>query len=170
MNIDLKAKKRAVYHWEAKAISSIDKLYEGYRNYLLTKDKRYGMYYRIANSLSYFRRSVKAIRKEDKVININISFETLLLDKQESQKRTKMLQRIWGVLKGEINKRTNLKNINNVIEDRNLIIHNGLPASVDVDFIDVYRTYCRLILFLSDNIGKIDATQSNYLTQFYSQY
>ncbi len=170
MKIDLKAKKKAVYQWEAKAISCIDLLYDGYRNYLLTKDKKYGMYYRIASSLSYFRRSVKSVRREDKVININIAFETLLLDKQETQKRAKMLERIWKVLKGKINKKTNLKNIENAIEDRNLIIHNGLPASIDVDFIDVYRTYCRLILFLSDNISSISATQPNYLTQFYSTY
>jgi hypothetical protein len=170
MKIDLKAKKKAVYQWEARAISCIDPLYNGYRNYLLLKDKKYGMYYRIASSLNYFRRSVKSVRPEDKVININIAFETLLLDKQETQKRVKMLERIWKVLKGKINKKVNLKNIDDCIEDRNLIIHNGLPASIDVDLIDVYRTYCRLILFLSDNISNIDATQPNYLTQFYSSY
>lgn len=170
MKIDLKVKKKGVYKWEARAVSSIDTLYEGYRNYLITKDKKYGMYYRIASSLNYFRRSIKSIRKEDKVININIAFETLLLDKHETQKRSKMLQRVWAVLKGKITKKTNLTNLDNAIEDRNLIIHNGLPASVDVDFADVYRTYCRLILFLNDNIATIDATQPNYLTQFYSRY
>jgi hypothetical protein len=170
MKIDLKVKKKGVYKWEARAVSSIDTLYEGYRNYLITKDKKYGMYYRIASSLNYFRRSIKSVRKEDKVININIAFETLLLDKHETQKRTKMLQRVWAVLKGKITKKTNLTNLDNAIEDRNLIIHNGLPATVDVDFADVYRTYCRLILFLNDNIATIDSTQPNYLTQFYSRF
>ncbi len=170
LKIDLKAKKKAIYKWEARAIASIDSLYAGYRNYLITKEKKFAIYYRIAGSLNYFRRSIKAVRKEDKIININIAFETLLLDKHESQKRLKMLQRVWAVLKGKIKKGTNLKNFENAIEDRNLIIHNGMPATIDVDFADLNRTYCRLILFLSDNMVKMDSTLPNYLTQFYGQF
>jgi len=170
MNIDLKEKKSPVYSWETQAISCIDPLYQGYRNYLLTKDKKLGMYYRVANSLMYFRRSGKSVRPEDKVININIALETLLLDKQESNKRARMLERIWAVLKGKIKKRTNLSNIEAVISDRNDIIHNGHPSSEKINYIDVYQTYCRLILFLSTEITTIDAGLPNYLSNFYARF
>lgn len=167
MNIDLKPRKKSLHLWEQEAINSIDALYEGYLRFLVTKNKIYAIYYRIANSLGYFRRSVKAVNKEDKAININIAFETLLLDMHEPNKRQKMLSRIWQALKGKINKRDNLKNLEEAISERNDVVHAGLPASGSPDYEDVYRTYCRLILFLRDNIKSIDSTRPEYLSDFY---
>ena len=167
MNIDLLIRKKAISHWEKKAIDSIENLYKGYMIYKLDGNSSHAKYYRIAGSLDYFRRSVKSINKEDKIININIALESLLLDKHESNKKVKMLERLWAALKGKINKNENHKNIEDIISERNNIIHNGLPFTGDVAFNDVYKTYCRLILFLHDNISSIDSTKNNYLTLFY---
>lgn len=167
MNIDLKPRKKSLHSWEGDAIESIDFIYEGYVRFLVTKNKGYAIYYRIANSLAYFRRSIKSVNKEDKAININIAFETILLDTHEVNKRQKMLFRIWVALNGKINKKDNLRKIDEVITERNDIVHNGLPASGLPDYDDIYRTYCRLVLFLKDNIKSIDSTLPNYLSDFY---
>lgn len=170
MNIDLLIKRKSNKRWEAKAIDSIDNLYSGYMKYRLTNEKQYSKYYRIANSLDYFRRSIKSINKEDKVINLNIAFESLLLDRQESKKKEKMLERLWLALKGKITKKKNLENFKNVITERNEIIHNGVPSTAELDFADINRTYCKFILFLNDNINHIDSTEDNYLTKFYTNF
>lgn len=167
MNIDLLLKRKSIHHWEKNAIECIDDLHRGYMHYILTEDKKYSIYYRLSSSLDYFRRSVKSINKEDKIININIAFESLLLDKQEGNKKNKMLDRLWKAMKGKIKKHSNLKNIEDAISERNEIIHNGHPAKNQIEFADIYRTYCRFILFLHDNISKFDSTKDNYLTKFY---
>lgn len=169
MNIDLLLKRKSIKHWEKQAIACIDNFYKGYLNYTLTENRIYAIYYRISSSLDYFRRSIKSISKEDKVININIAFESLLLDRQEGDKKNKMLDRLWKGLKGKINKKYNLKNIEEAIKERNEIIHNGQPAKQDLDFVDIFKTYCRFILFIHDNINMIDSTKDNYLTTFYNR-
>lgn len=167
MNIDLLLKRKSIHHWEKNAIECIDGLYKGYRHYMLTYDRDHSIYFRVASSLDYFRRSVKSINKEDKIININIAFETLLLDRQEGGKKNKMLERLWKVLKGKINKNVSLRNIEDAISERNQIIHNGLPAKNKIEFADIYRTYCRFVLFIHDNMARFDSTKDNYLTRFY---
>ncbi|MFM2306229.1 MAG: hypothetical protein RLZZ367_898 [Bacteroidota bacterium] len=168
MNIDLLLKRHSIAHWERNAVDSIDNLYRGFLNYRLTNDPKYSIYYRISNSLDYFRKSIKSINKEDKIININIAFESLLLDRQEGNKKEKMLERLWKCLKGKVTKNENIKNIEEVISERNEIIHNGLPTRADIKYNDIYRTYCKFILYIHDNINQFDSKKQNYLTTFYS--
>lgn len=168
MNIDLKVKKKAIVHWQKNAVDAIDVVYAGYMRFLLKKQKADLKFNRIANSLKYFRRSMKSNIDEDRIINLNIALETLLLDKHENKKRDKMLERIWNTLKYKINKKQNLKTIEIVISERNEIIHHGAPTSQKIDFIDAYRTYAKLVLFIIQKIDTIDSTKRDYLSSFYS--
>lgn len=167
MNIDLLLSNKALKHWEGEAIASIDNLYLGYQNYQILKSKEYLKYNRISNSLNYFRNSIKTVRKEDRIISLNIAFETLLLDKMESPKGIKMISRTWKFLKKKINKKTNLNNLKLAILERNNIVHNGESYSGNVDIDDVNRTYCRLVLELNKKIDTIDSTKNNYMSKFY---
>lgn len=167
MNIDLTLSNRAVKHWERNAINSLDEIYKGYQRYRLTNEKKYLKFNRIANSLNYFRRAVRSLSKEDATININIAFETLLLDKMESQKSKKMVDRLWKVLKLKINKSTNLKEVNNCIIERNNIVHNGYSYEGNLDFNDIFKTYCRLILHMQTNITSFDSTKPDYISKYY---
>lgn len=167
MNIDLRVKKKSIAHWEKKAVDIIDIVYKGYMQFLLKKRNEDLKYNRITNSLKYFRRSVKSNRQEDKIINLNIALETLLLDKHENKKREKMLERLWKALKTKINKKNNLKTIEELISERNEIIHHGAPVTQKINFIDAYRTYARLVLLLVENLDTIDSTKGHYLSSFY---
>lgn len=168
MNIDLFLSNTALKHWEKEAIKSIDKLYSGFLMFRIKKSKKYLKYNRISNSINYFRNSIKAVRKEEAIINLNIAFETLLLDKMEYKKAENMIKRIWKILKGSIKKSTNLKNVESAIYERNNIIHNGEPYSGDVDIDDVNRTYCKLVLELSNQIDAIDSRENKYISKFFS--
>lgn len=167
MNIDLSLSNRSVKHWERNAINSLDDIYKGYQKYKLSNQKKYLKFNRISNSLNYFRKAVRSLSKEDATININIAFETLLLDKMETQKAHKMAERLWKGLKSKIKKSTNLKQVKDCIIERNNIVHNGYSYSGSLDFNDIFKTYCRLILHIQDNITSLDSTKSNYSSKYY---
>ena len=86
----------------------------------------------------------------------------------EFKKAEKMKKRIWKLLKGSIKKSTNLKNVESAIYERNNIIHNGEPYSGDVNIEDVNRTYCKLVLELSNRIDSIDSRENKYISNFFS--
>lgn len=167
LNIDLLEKKTRNSKWEKEAINCIDKLYYGYRDFLITKDRQYRIFYKVANSLKYFRRSVKSINLEDRAININIAFETLLLD-NEGQKKEKILERTWKALKGKITKKKNIKNLSLIIDERNSIIHSGQSSDLNIDYDDVFKVFCRLVLVLSLDIERIDSAQDNCMSLYFA--
>ena len=167
LNIDLLPSKRVLPSWQTAAIRSIDDLYTGYLKFIQTKHKRFAKYYRVSNSLNYFRKSVRAVTDEDRIININTAFETLLLDRHENNKKSKMVERfIKGLEKGADNGPA-LQNLQRLIDDRNEIIHDGLPSKARIDFRLAYEQYCKLVLFTYNNISKMNSSEPHYLTTFY---
>jgi hypothetical protein len=167
MNIDLLLRRKLVYNWEILFLKMIDDFYQGYINYRLTKDKCYSKYNRISNSLNYFRRSVKSISKEERVININIAFETLLLDQYESNKKNQLLDRIWIILKRKINKKDELNEIIKTIDERNNVIHNGFPVTQEINYKIVYKIYCMLLYKIGLELAKIDSTKEKYISHYF---
>jgi hypothetical protein len=170
MNIDLLIKAKAITHWEKNAIGAIEKLYTGFMAYMVNKKNEDLKFFRIANSLNYFRRSLKSRKIEDKIININIAYECLLLDEKKLPKRQTILDRVWLALKKNITKKVNIKNISDVIDERNKIVHAGLPVAGKCELGDVYKTYCRLILFYHNQIKNIDSTDTEYISNFFDNY
>ena len=167
MNIDLLTKTKSFSHWERNAVDAVEIIYNGYMSYLIDKLDSNAKFYKLANSLNYFKRSLKSRRMEDKIINLNIALECLLLDERRVPKKDTIVARVWKSLKGKINKKENLRNLENIISERNRIVHAGLPATPGVKIQDVNKTYCRLILFLTNNIESIDSTTNEYISVFY---
>lgn len=99
MNIELNHIAQKRNKWFKEAINCIDKIYFGYLEYRLNKEDKYLKYYRIGNSLKYFRRSIKSLSYEDRIINLNTAFEVLLIDNFELNKKNKMIERLWKLLK-----------------------------------------------------------------------
>lgn len=166
LNIDILAKTKNVYKWEQDAINCLDKIYEGNKNYLLTKESKYLIHHKISNSLKYFRRSVKSVNLEDKIININIAIEALLLD-NEGDKVAKIFERLDKSLKYYRNKKAVFIQLDIIIKERNNIVHNALITNADIDFITVYRMYCKVVSYLSDNIAEFDCSKSNKMSLFF---
>ena len=167
MNIDLLTKTKSFSHWERNAVDAVEIIYNGYMSYLIDKLDSNAKFYKLANSLNYFKRSLKSRRMEDKIINLNIALECLLLDERRVPKKDTIVARVWKSLKGKINKKENLRTLENIISERNRIVHAGLPATPGVKIQDVNKTYCRLILFLTNNIESIDSTTNEYISVFY---
>lgn len=168
LNIDLLAKTKKVLKWEKSAIKCLDIIFEGNKQYLLTKNKKYSVYHKINNSLKYFRRSVKAINDEDKIINMNIAIEALLLD-NEGDKVNKIFERLNKSLKYYRGKKETLEQVDKLIKERNNIVHNAIFNQNNIDYISIYRMYCRVINFITDNISNIDYSKSNKMRLFYAQ-
>lgn len=166
LNIDLLSKTKKIVKWEIEAIKCLDKIFEGNKNYLLTGDINYNMYHKISNSLKYFRRSVKAVNEEDKIININIAIEALLLD-NEGDKVLKIFERLKKSLKYYRLKEDSLEQVNKVIKERNNIVHNAQYNNIGINFIIIYRMYCKVVNFITDNISEIDNSKSNKMSLFY---
>jgi hypothetical protein len=166
LNIDLLAKTKKIVKWEKEAIKCLDKIFEGNKNYLLTGDKNLKIYHKISNSLKFFRRSVKAINEEDKIININIAVEALLLD-NEGDKVAKIFERLEKSLKYYRDKIKSLEQVDKVIKERNNIVHNAQYNKTGIDFITIYRMYCKVVNFITDNILEIDNSKSNKMSLFY---
>ena len=166
LNIDLLTKTKKVYKWEIDAINCLDKIYEGNKNYFLTKEIKYSIYHKINNSLKYFRRSVKAVNVEDKIININIAIEALLLD-NEGDKVAKIFERLNKSLKFYRNKTTLFDEVDKVIKERNNVIHNASLVLEKIDFAQIYRMYCKVVSFITENAGDVDCTKSNKMSLFF---
>lgn len=167
LNIDLLAKTKKIVKWERDAIKCLDKIFEGNKNFLLTGDIKFNIYHKISNSLKYFRRSVKSVNDEDKIININIAIEALLLD-NEGDKVSKILDRLEKSLKYYRLKSDSLKQVDKVIKERNNIVHNAQYNNVKIDFIMIYRMYCKVVNFITDNILEIDNSKSNKMNLFFA--
>tara|TARA_R110002167_G_scaffold79828_1_gene219849 strand:- start:178 stop:1530 length:1353 start_codon:yes stop_codon:yes gene_type:complete len=166
LNIDLLAKTKKIVKWEKEAIKCLDVIFQGNKNYLLTGEIKFKIYHKISNSLKFFRRSVKAINGEDKIININIAIEALLLD-NEGDKVAKIFERLTKSLKYYRNKAKSLEQVDKVIKERNNIVHNAQYNNVGIDFIVIYRMYCKVVNFITDNILEIDNSKSNKMNLFY---
>lgn len=166
LNIDLLAKKKNIYKWEKEALNSIDKISEGDKNFLITKEQKFLPYHKVSNSLKYFRRSVKSVNDEDKILNFNIALESLLLD-NGGDKVLKILERISKSLKYSRNKKKQIDNIQNIIEQRNSIVHNATMTNKEFDMLLAYRMYCKIVCFISKNIEDIDFNKSNKMALFY---
>jgi len=167
LNIDLLAKTKKIVKWEREAITCLDKIFDGNKNYLLTGNKNFKIHHKISNSLKFFRRSVKAINEEDKIININIAIEALLLD-NEGDKVIKIFDRLEKSLKYYRDKVKSLEQVDKVIKERNNIIHNAQYNNNGIDFITIYRMYCKVVNFITDNISEIDNSKSNKMNLFYT--
>jgi hypothetical protein len=167
LNIDLLSKTKKIVKWERDAIKCLDKIFEGNKNYLLTGEIKFNIYHKISNSLKYFRRSVKSVNEEDKIININIAIEALLLD-NEGDKVSKIFDRLEKSLKYYRSKADSLEQVNKVIKERNNIVHNAQYSNVGIDFIMIYRMYCKVVNFITDNILEIDNSKSNKMNLFYA--
>jgi len=166
LNIDLLAKTKNVYKWEQDAIKCLDKIYEGNKNYILTKETKFKIFHKFSNSLKYFRRSVKSINVEDKIININIAIEGLLLD-NEGEKVAKIFERLNKSLKYYRDKTAAFEQVTKVIKERNNIVHDAILKDKKIDFIVIYRMYCKVISFLTDNINQFDSSKSNKMSLFF---
>lgn len=166
LNIDLLSKTTKIVKWERDAIKCLDKIFEGNKNYLLTGDINFKIYHKVSNSLKYFRRSVKAVNEEDKIININIAIEALLLD-NEGDKHTKIFDRLEKSLKYYRSKAVSLEQVDKVIKERNNIVHNAEFNNTGIDFITIYRMYCKVVNFITENILEIDNSKSNKMSLFY---
>src|SRR5690606_9199637 len=143
------------------------KIFEGNKNYLLTGDINFNIYHKISNSLKFFRRSVKAVNEEDKIININIAIEALLLD-NEGDKVSKIFARLEKSLKYYRSRADSLEQVSKVIKERNNIVHNAQYDNIGIDFIIIYRMYCKVVNFITDNILEIDNSKSNKMNLFYA--
>lgn len=166
LNIDLLVKKKSIYKWEKESLYSIDKISEGNKNFLITKEKKYLPYHKVSNSLKYFRRSVKSVNDEDKILNFNIALESLLLD-NEGKKVVKILERISKSLKYSRNKKKLLENIENIIDQRNSIVHNATMIDKNFNMLLAYRMYCKIVCFISNNIESIDFNEPNKMAKFF---
>ncbi|PSK91552.1 HEPN domain-containing protein [Taibaiella chishuiensis] len=166
LNIDLLATNKSIYQWEKEAINCLDEIYEGNKSFLLTKHLRYSVHHKISNSLKYFRRSLKSVNVEDKIININIAIEALLLD-NEGDKVRKIFVRLAKSLKYYRDKSAALIEVDKVIKERNNIVHNATIVTHDINFTKIYRMYCKVVAFLTKNIGSIDGTKPNKMSIFF---
>lgn len=160
LNIDLLASTKKIVKWEKDAIKCLDQIFVGNKNYLLSGDSNFNIYHKISNSLRYFRKSVKAVNEEDKIININIAIEALLLD-NEPDKVAQIFNRLNKSLKYYREKKEALKQVNIVIKERNNIVHNAQYNSTGIDFIMIYRMYCKVVNFVADNALQIDSSKGN---------
>ncbi len=168
LNIDLLAKKGRITKPENDSITCLGTVYNGNKQYLLTKDKTFSIYHKISNSLKYFRRSVKSINTEDKIININIALEALLLD-NEGKKKEKILERLNKSLKYHRNKPYLISEINKVIKERNNIVHNASPINNQIDFTIIYKSYCKVTAYLVRNVSDIESEKSNRMSLFFNK-
>lgn len=166
LNIDLLATTKKIVKWEREAIKCLDKIFEGNKNYLLTGNKNFNIHHKVSNSLKFFRRSVKAVNEEDKIININIAIEALLLD-NEGDKVAKIFDRLDKSLKYYRTKVESLEQVEKVIKERNNIVHNAQYNDTGIDFIIIYRMYCKVVNFITENILEIDNSKSNKMNLFY---
>ena len=168
MNIELDFPMKRGKKWMKDAISCMDKIYLGYLKYTIKKQTEDLKYYRLANSLKYFRRSIKSLQDEDKIINLNTAIEILLLDDFENKKKELILQRLWLIFKRKRQERKRDINIkfSDLILERNRIIHSGLPVSNKPDYKYLYKVYCKLILNFTKDLSMIDSTQNKYITNY----
>ncbi|PZO26737.1 MAG: hypothetical protein DCF13_13330 [Flavobacteriaceae bacterium] len=169
LNIDLLAKTKNIYKWERESIKYLDKISEGDKNYLITKESKFIVYHKVSNSLKYFRRSVKSVSKEDKIINYNIAIESLLLD-NEGKKREKIIERARKSIKYFRNKENHIKNLNNIVSQRNHIVHNAKMNDKGFDMILAYRLYCKIVSFIAKNIEDIEYDKPKKMELFYKKY
>lgn len=172
MNIELDYKLRAGKKWNYEAIKSLDELDLGYMHYRMNnQDKKYLKYYRITNSIKYFRRSVKSISMEDKTINLHTAYEILLIDNFEKNKKEYMLLRLWYVMrrKRQERKKDIRKYVADLINERNNIIHGGESKGININYEYLYRLYCRFILNLMQDIKQIDSSCDKFLEPYYSK-
>lgn len=168
LNIDLLAKTQRIVKWEREALKCLDTVFEGNKNYLLTGNNNLIIYHKISNSLKYFRRSVKSINEEDKIININIAIEALLLD-NEGDKVAKIFERLNKSLKYYRGRKECLEYVNRAIKERNNIVHQAKFSNNQIDFIKVFRMYCKIISFLIQNISEIDSSKTNMMNLFFAK-
>lgn len=92
--------------------------------------------------------------------NINIAIEALLLD-NEPDKVAQIFNRLNKSLKYYREKKEALKQVNIVIKERNNIVHNAQYNSTGIDFIMIYRMYCKVVNFVADNALQIDSSKGN---------
>lgn len=162
MNIEIDYKQKAKERWYEEAIESLDKIYTGYMKYRIKdKDKAFLKYYRIHSSLKYFRRSIKSISNEDKIINLNTAFELLLIDNFEQKKRELMLLRIGNIMKKYRKQEDIREYLGNLISERNNIIHGGETKGININYKYLNKLYCHFILHLVNDIKKLIAQRIN---------
>lgn len=171
MNIELDYKMQSSKRWYYEAIKSLDDLYLGYLYYRLNnQNKKYLKYYRITNSIKYFRRSVKSLSVEDKIINLHTSYEILLIDNFEKKKKEQMLLRLWYIMrrKRQEKKKDINKYVADLIDERNNIIHGGESKNINIEYEYLYRLYCHFILNIMKDIKQIDSSCDKFLETYYN--
>ena len=170
MNIDV-SQKAFMNKRINKLIQPLEDVFNGYIKYQLTKNKEYLKYYRINNSLNYFRRSFKTDIVEDKIVYFNTAFEIALLDDYMGGKKINITKRLWDSINyiKDMDEKDITYNMSNLIDDRNNIIHGGYPSAHKHNFNYLNMVYCRLILSIMKNINTIDSTNNNYMTHYYDK-
>lgn len=169
MNATISIKGKPDEPWFDDALRAIDTVHRGFVAFQLQQQKADLKYYRLASALKYFRRSVKAVAAEDRVINLNTAFEIMLLDHREMAKRHNILERTWRLFRSRTSLRRKIirERLGALINERNSIIHDGAPPAAELDYRFLFRLFCRLFLFMVDDLRRIDSTKPGYVSTYF---
>lgn len=152
------------------AFKLIDQIEIGLADYRFHKRTRDEKFYRLDNSVRFFRRSVRARSTADKVIALNIAFEALLIDRDEKSKKVPILDRTWKVARlGRFGTKKKLTTeVGNLIDERNAVVHGGAPISSKIDFPYLNHLYARCLIKMGRDLPSINSKKPRYLESYFN--
>lgn len=157
------------FRWGKRVFRAVDIVRAGAIQFRAAKSAEFAKYAMLSNSLKYFRRAVRAYNAEDRAVDLNTAFEIILLDKNDSNKHGRILDRSWSALR-----RTKIatmkalqEQLGDLISERNAVIHNGHRVTKSLDFTTLFHAYARLFLKVADDIASIDSRKANYMGHYF---
>jgi hypothetical protein len=127
----------------------------GYFQYCIGKRKKNArtlLYSKFMRSLNYFRRSFRAVSSFDNsVVNLTIAFEALLIDSYVPNTKDRLVKRLRTALHGIEGVRAFSKNLRELFETRNQIVHGG-ATTADIDLAISRRAYGHTFISLMEKL------------------
>lgn len=157
------------FKWGKRVFTAVDTVRAGAIQFRATKTGEFAKYAMLSNSLRYFRRAVRSYNAEDRAVDLNTAFEIILLDKNDSNKRGRMLDRSWSALRRSriATMKVLQQQLGDLISERNAVVHNGHRVTKSLDFTTLFHAYTRLFLKVVDDIQSIDSRTSEYMGSYF---
>jgi hypothetical protein len=121
-------------------------LQEGYLSHWIANNKEKKIFGKIYSSLRFFRRSFHHSNlKEEKVVNLAIAIESLLIDTRVSNIKGEILHRLNKILKHKKGKRHMLISVKWLYEYRNKVVHQG-TLDGHLDIVNARKAYTSAVV------------------------